>query len=146
LVPIITGDNAVYSRNNPGVLIAYAVKYLKDDKVAKLGYTTEYTATECSAIRTADVVTVDLIEFEAVKDCDVGPGDFDFNATVLYSGSVSSTQPGPAGSAPSWTTARPNRSTKKSYSLPSGRREIPLPSSFQHGRKIGLSEYQITTT
>ncbi|PKD44679.1 thiol-activated cytolysin family protein [Rhodohalobacter barkolensis] len=84
LVPIITGDNAVYSRNNPGVPIAYAVKYLKDDKVAKLGYTTEYTATECSAIRTADVVTVDLIEFEAVNDCDVGPGDFDFNATVYY--------------------------------------------------------------
>ena len=32
----------------------------------------------------ADAVTVDLIEFEAVKDCDVGPGDFDFNATVHY--------------------------------------------------------------
>ncbi|MDZ7755994.1 thiol-activated cytolysin family protein [Rhodohalobacter sp.] len=86
LVPIITGDNAVYSRNNPGVPIAYAVKFLKDDQVAKLGYTTEYTATECSAIRTADVVTVDLIEFEVVKDCDVGPGDFDFNATVYYNG------------------------------------------------------------
>jgi len=84
LVPIITGENAVYSRNNPGVPIAYAVKYLKDDRVAKLGYTTEYTATECSAIRTADVVTVNLIEFEAVNDCDVGPGDFDFNATVYY--------------------------------------------------------------
>ncbi|NBB73291.1 MAG: hypothetical protein GVY35_06355 [Bacteroidetes bacterium] len=73
LVPIITGENAVYSRSNPGVPISYAVKYLKDDQVAKLGYTTEYTATECSAIKTADVVTVDLIEFEAVKDCDVGP-------------------------------------------------------------------------
>ena len=84
LVPIITGENAVYSRGNPGVPISYAVKYLKDDQVAKLGYTTEYTATECSAIKTADVVTVDLIEFEAVKDCDVGPGDFDFNATVYY--------------------------------------------------------------
>ena len=52
LVPIITGENAVYSRGNPGVPISYAVKYLKDDQVAKLGYTTEYTATECSAIKT----------------------------------------------------------------------------------------------
>ena len=72
LVPIITGENAVYSRSNPGVPIGYVVKFLKDDQVAKLGYATEYTATECSAIKTADDVTVPLTEFEAVKDCDVG--------------------------------------------------------------------------
>lgn len=47
LVPIITGKNAVYSKDNPGVPIAYTVRFLKDNAIAKMGYTTEYTANEC---------------------------------------------------------------------------------------------------
>ncbi len=47
LQPILTGQNAVYSKSNPGVPIAYTVKFLMDNKVAKMGYTTDYTATEC---------------------------------------------------------------------------------------------------
>ncbi len=45
---IITGENAVYSRNNPGVPIAYTVRYLKDNTFAKMGYTTDYTIEDCS--------------------------------------------------------------------------------------------------
>lgn len=48
LVPIITGSNAVYSKSNPGVPIAYTVRFLKDNTIAKMGYTTDYTATDCS--------------------------------------------------------------------------------------------------
>ncbi|MFW6101845.1 MAG: thiol-activated cytolysin family protein [Bacteroidota bacterium] len=48
LEPILTGENAVYSKNNPGIAIAYTVRFLKDNKVAKMGYTTDYTATECT--------------------------------------------------------------------------------------------------
>jgi thiol-activated cytolysin len=48
LQPILTGENAVYKKNNPGVPIAYTVKFLMDNKVAKMGYTTDYTARECS--------------------------------------------------------------------------------------------------
>lgn len=47
LVPIITGSNAVYSKSNPGVPIAYTVRFLRDNTVAKMGYTTDYTATDC---------------------------------------------------------------------------------------------------
>lgn len=47
LKSIITGKNAVYSRNNPGVPIAYTIRYLKDNSVAKLGYTTDYKVTTC---------------------------------------------------------------------------------------------------
>lgn len=84
LVPIITGENAVYSRSNPGVPIAYAVKYLKDDQLAKLGYTTEYTATECSSVQTANTITVNVKEFYVRKDCDgiEGDGEFSFRALV----------------------------------------------------------------
>jgi thiol-activated cytolysin len=84
LVPIITGENAVYSRSNPGVPISYAVKYLKDDQLAKLGYTTEYTATECSSIQTANTITVNVKEFYVRKDCDgiEGDGEFSFRALV----------------------------------------------------------------
>ena len=48
LVPIITGANAVYSKSNPGVPIAYTVRFLKDNSIAKMGFTTDYTATECT--------------------------------------------------------------------------------------------------
>ncbi|MCC5930414.1 MAG: thiol-activated cytolysin family protein [Cyclobacteriaceae bacterium] len=44
---IITGDNAVYSRENPGVPISYKLHYLKDNTTAKLGYTTEYQIESC---------------------------------------------------------------------------------------------------
>jgi len=85
LEPIITGENAVYSRSNPGVPISYAVKYLKDDRLAKLGYTTEYTATECSSVQTRNTVTMTLDRFFVRKDCDglgLGPGEFSFRAIV----------------------------------------------------------------
>ena len=48
LNPIITGENAVYSKNNPGVPIAYTVRFLKDNTFAKLGYTTEYEVQSCT--------------------------------------------------------------------------------------------------
>ncbi len=44
---VITGENAVYSRNNPGVPIAYTVRYLKDNALAKMGYTTDYRVESC---------------------------------------------------------------------------------------------------
>lgn len=47
LEPIIKGENAVYSRDNPGFPIAYTIRYLKDNSLAKMGYTTEYTAKDC---------------------------------------------------------------------------------------------------
>ncbi|MCC5929215.1 MAG: thiol-activated cytolysin family protein [Cyclobacteriaceae bacterium] len=49
LKPIITGENAVYSKSNPGVPIAYTIRYLKDNAFAKMGYTTEYTAKNCTS-------------------------------------------------------------------------------------------------
>jgi hypothetical protein len=48
LFPIITGANATYSKSNPGVPIAYTVRFLKDNTIAKMGFTTDYTATECT--------------------------------------------------------------------------------------------------
>jgi thiol-activated cytolysin len=48
LYPIITGVNATYSKSNPGVPIAYTVRFLKDNTIAKMGFTTDYTANECT--------------------------------------------------------------------------------------------------
>ncbi|PVW16505.1 thiol-activated cytolysin family protein [Marixanthomonas spongiae] len=47
LAKYIQGDNAVYSRNNPGVPISYTVRFLKDHTVAKMGLTTDYSKEEC---------------------------------------------------------------------------------------------------
>ena len=62
------------------------MKFLKDDTLAKLGYTTEYTARECSSAQTFDSVTVTLLRYRAVRDCDAGPGDFEFDVDVLNGG------------------------------------------------------------
>lgn len=48
LPEVISGENAVYSRNNPGVPIAYTIRYLKDNRFARMGYTTDYETRECS--------------------------------------------------------------------------------------------------
>ncbi len=86
LLPIIQGENAVYSRNNPGVPIAYSVFYLKDNSLAKLGYTTEYTANECVQTQNKSTVKVTLQDFHVVEDCDTGPGDFYFSSWVSHGG------------------------------------------------------------
>jgi len=48
LQTIIKGDNAVYSKSNPGVTIAYTIRYLKDNEISKMGYTTDYSVKECT--------------------------------------------------------------------------------------------------
>jgi thiol-activated cytolysin len=50
LMPIIKGKNAVYSKNNPGVPIGYTVKFLKDNSIAKMGTTTDYTTNDCQEL------------------------------------------------------------------------------------------------
>ncbi len=47
LEPVIKGENAIYSRENPGVPISYTVRYLKDNTLAKMGFNTNYTAVTC---------------------------------------------------------------------------------------------------
>lgn len=44
---IITGSNALVSANNPGVPIAYTMRYLKDNSIAKMGYNTTYAVEQC---------------------------------------------------------------------------------------------------
>jgi thiol-activated cytolysin len=41
------GQNALYSKNNPGQPIAYTVRFLKDGRLAKMGYSTDYTELVC---------------------------------------------------------------------------------------------------
>jgi len=45
---VITGPNAVYSRDNPGVPIAYTIRYLRDHSLAKLGYKSSYRIQNCA--------------------------------------------------------------------------------------------------
>ena len=85
LVPVIEGDNAVYSRNNPGLPISYTIRYLKDNSLAKLGFFTEYTATECSSVKTVDNIDIRLDQFIVRRDCDgiEGAGEFSFEVQLL---------------------------------------------------------------
>ena len=45
---IIRGKNALYSKSNPGEPIAYTVRFLKDDRLARTGFTTDYTEIQCT--------------------------------------------------------------------------------------------------
>jgi thiol-activated cytolysin len=83
LQDVIQGENAVYSRGNPGVPIAYTVKFLKDHVNAKLGYTTEYTTKDCSFANQELTLTIDSIKI--INDCDpwpLGPGEFSWSMGV----------------------------------------------------------------
>ncbi|WP_431134289.1 thiol-activated cytolysin family protein [Psychroserpens mesophilus] len=44
---ILSGTNAVFTRNNPGIPMAYTIRYLKDNSLAKMGFQEEYTADSC---------------------------------------------------------------------------------------------------
>jgi thiol-activated cytolysin len=44
---VIQGKNALYSKNNPGQPIAYTIRFLKDGRLAKMGYSTDYTEVVC---------------------------------------------------------------------------------------------------
>lgn len=47
LMPIIKGKNAVYSKSNPGIPVSYSVKFLKDNAIAKMGATADYSEERC---------------------------------------------------------------------------------------------------
>lgn len=49
LSPLIV-ENAVYSRDNPGVPIAYRVNLLSDNRLVKMGFSSDYTETRCGRI------------------------------------------------------------------------------------------------
>ncbi len=40
---VIKGRNALYSKGNPGQPIAYTIRFLKDGRLARMGYATDYT-------------------------------------------------------------------------------------------------------
>ena len=46
-------QDARYRRDNPGFPVAYTVVFLKDNEFARMGFTTDYTDTECVNIPTA---------------------------------------------------------------------------------------------
>ncbi len=44
----VISEGALYSRDNPGAPIGYTVKYLKDNRIAKMGYNTDYRVEKCT--------------------------------------------------------------------------------------------------
>lgn len=74
MLKVIQGENAIYSRSNPGVPISYTVRYLANNAIARLGSTTDYTATECT-FNTARV-TVTYKGIKILGDCRLFEGYF----------------------------------------------------------------------
>jgi hypothetical protein len=65
---IITGDNAIYTRDNPGLPIGYSIRYLQGNSLAKMGYTTDYTVEECgSSTFSHDEVTVENDSYHDIR-------------------------------------------------------------------------------
>ena len=71
---LVQGDNALYSRGNPGVPISYTIRYLRDNRLTRLGATTEYTASQCRL--NADRVTLRYRGIQVIKDCRLFGGRF----------------------------------------------------------------------
>lgn len=43
----VISESALYNRENPGAPIGYTIKYLKDNRIAKMGYNTDYRIEAC---------------------------------------------------------------------------------------------------
>ena len=108
LESILTGQNAVYSKSNPGVPIAYTVKFLMDNKVAKMGYTTDYTATECSTSKMGRIKVY-------------GPGWYIARFSVSYKNWE--------GTSVSWSSGDITAGTSKMYVIPGGSTNIVVQAS-----------------
>ena len=81
---VIKGKNAVYSKDNPGVPIGYTVFYLKDNSLAKLGFTEKYKAKECISSKVSNTMTIYLDEFQVIEDCGInGNGEFKYEVDLL---------------------------------------------------------------
>jgi thiol-activated cytolysin len=81
----IQGPNAIYSAGNPGVPISYVVRYLGDNSLARLGSTTEYTATEC--MLNAQRIRVYYSGMKVLGDCRLFEGYFYWTLGVTANGS-----------------------------------------------------------
>jgi thiol-activated cytolysin len=108
LESILTGKNAVYSKSNPGVPIAYTVKFLMDNKVAKMGYTTDYTAKECSTSKMGRIKVY-------------GPGWYIAKFSVSYNNWE--------GTPVSWSSGNITAGTSKMYVIPGGSTNIVVQAS-----------------
>jgi thiol-activated cytolysin len=87
MLSVIQGENAIYSRGNPGVPVSYTVRYLANNALARLGSTTEYTATEC----TFNVARVN-VNYRGVKilgDCRLFEGYFYWTLGAEVAGAFS---------------------------------------------------------
>ncbi len=106
LAPILKGDNAVYSKNNPGVPIGYTIRYLKDNTIAKMGYSTEYTVPECKK----EMVPSAILSFQ-------NDGGYEARATLRFKNA--------SGSAKTLSTSIPTFGLKK-LTLPAGSNDITI--------------------
>lgn len=86
MLSVIQGDNAIYSRSNPGVPISYTVRYLSDNSLARLGATTDYTTTDCALNNAAVTVTYEGIK--VLGDCRLFEGNFHWTLRAGPSGSL----------------------------------------------------------
>jgi thiol-activated cytolysin len=121
LAPILKGDNAVYSKNNPGVPIGYTIRFLKDNTIAKMGYSTEYTVPECKQ----EAVPSAILTFQ-------NDGGYEARATLRFK-NVS-------GNARSLTTSIPTFGVKK-LTLPAGSNDITIDYDY----KSFLTWYDLKT-
>lgn len=120
LQTIIKGDNAVYNKSNPGVPIAYTIRYLKDNSLAKMGYTTEYTVNECTS-SLAPAKTV------AVKN-NTGPGadlGWDIRFTITYKDQYNSSK--------TYNSGVLNKGTRKKTTIPEGAHAIYMEVEYLDG-------------
>jgi hypothetical protein len=81
----IQGQNAIYSAGNPGVPVSYVVRYLGDNSLARLGATTEYTATEC--LLNAQRIRVYYSGMKVLGDCRLFEGYFYWTLGATANGS-----------------------------------------------------------
>ena len=98
LEEIIKGKNALYSKDNPGVPIAYSVKSLANNSQVKMGFTTDYTTQECTYQKAGSIFIRHEAFYDAYYTLNYSLDGKNYKKTSGNKGQFSSwDQPVPAG-------------------------------------------------
>ncbi len=135
LSPYVNDKTALYTKENPGTPISYDVKFLKDNRTARMGYSTTYKVEECSKSLVAGApVSVANNTGEGAK---VG---WDIQYTVSFKDKDNADQ--------SLTSGTIKKGQSKSVALPAGAYSVSIEVQYKDGtkwKKLGSQNWDIPT-
>ncbi|MDJ1466390.1 thiol-activated cytolysin family protein [Xanthocytophaga flava] len=135
LAGYINDKNSLYTIQNPGVPIQYTVRFLKDNQVARMGYTTQYTIEACTRTLVPEAV-VSLTNNTGTQ----GGIGWDVQYTVSFKDKDNADQKLESGGI--------GTGSNKSVTVPAGSYKITMEAEYKDvnkWKKLGKQSWEVPT-